>query len=87
MVMHVRRGGKTQKESRVQYSGSLRTADPVSCPHGALGRHLWRRFTADRVSVRTAVRTAAAHVFLVGLKHAAWPDGTPIVNGRLRRSL
>ena len=43
------RGGKTNKEGRVELSELIRHQDPVVCAISALGRHLVREFTLDQV--------------------------------------
>ena len=43
------RGGKTNKEGRVELSELIRHQDPLMCAISALGRHLVRGFTIDQV--------------------------------------
>ena len=58
-LVHVKKGGKTQKNGQKQDSAAVRHRDPALCPIGHLARHFARRFTI------LMVRCARQRIFLL----------------------
>jgi hypothetical protein len=60
LLSAVLRGGKRQFGRKVAYCGSIRHRNPLLCCHGALARHLIKRFTLQETHGSSNEGLAAA---------------------------